>query len=785
MREVYPLNFNWFFKRFDPKDITTTTFDAFDVVHIPHNAVDIPFHDFDETDIYGVFSYVKHFEIKDTWKDKHIFIQFDGVAHEAIIYINGKKIKSHQGGYVPFTIDVTAFIDWKQKEQRLMVKVDTHENPSIPPFGGVVDYLGYGGIYREVDLIVLEKNHIQDVTILANDQSKVRLKIHLSTSKGNLGIAIYDFNQTIVNKIEHPITDDVMDIVVDVKDHLIWSLENPFLYKVEIKLYANDTLSDQVTETFGFRHAVFKNDGFYLNHKKIKLIGLNRHQSFPYVGNAMPKQAQIDDADLLKFELGINMVRTAHYPQSKHFIKRCDEIGLLVFEEIPGWQHIGDAAWKENSFNDLTQMIKRDKNHPSIVLWGVRINESPDDDLFYMKTNDIAHQLDGTRQTGGVRNIAKSHFFEDVYTYNDFSHQGNNRGLEPKHKICKRIPYLVTEFNGHMFPTKRFDDEAHRIDHAKRHLNVLNEMLDPKNGISGAIGWAMADYNTHASFGSGDLICYHGVLDMFRIPKLAAASYQSQQSTMPFMKVTSDMHIGEYAAGKLDQVMVLTNLDYIKLYQNDQYINTFYPNHRMYPNLIHPPIIIDDFIGNRLIDEEHMTKKDSNITKNLFKSVMNHGPHLPLIDKLKFLYVMKKNKLTYDQSVKLFFKYVSGWGSKTSTYRFEGYKNDQHVQTEIKGLQASYTYVLEMKSDQLVIGQTYDCAKITIKKVDAHQNVAAYAFDPVSIQTEGVIECIGPQNIHLSGGVAAFWIKTSDLKGNGKMIINIGETQLIKEVKVI
>ena len=117
-------------------------------------------------------------------------------------------------------------------------------------------------------------------------------------------------------------------------------------------------------------------------------------------------------------------MRTSHYPQSHHFINRGDGLGLLVFMEIPGWQHIGDEAWKKQACINAEEMIRQYRNHPSIMIWGVRINESQDDDAFYMETNRIAHELDDTRQTGGVRNFRKSHLFEDVYTYNDFIHDG-------------------------------------------------------------------------------------------------------------------------------------------------------------------------------------------------------------------------------------------------------------------------------------------------------------------------------------------------------------------------
>src|SRR5690606_15369707 len=166
--------------------------------------------------------------------------------------------------------------------------------------------------------------------------------------------------------------------------------------------------ADRVDTRFGFREARFEADGFFLNGERLPLIGLNRHQTYPYIGAAAPARLQRRDAEIVKWELGCNLVRTSHYPQSRYFLDRCDEIGLLVFEEIPGWQHIGDEAWKQLSLDYLRAMIERDRNRPAIVLWGVRVNESGDDTAFYRATNDLAHELDPTRQTGGVRYIWES-----------------------------------------------------------------------------------------------------------------------------------------------------------------------------------------------------------------------------------------------------------------------------------------------------------------------------------------------------------------------------------------
>ena len=182
-----------------------------------------------------------------------------------------------------------------------------------------------------------------------------------------------------------------VDLIIDDSATIgLWDLDRPTLYQAVVTLEASSRLASCSTSyevRFGFREARFTPDGFYLNGRALKLRGLNRHQTYPYVGGAMPARVQRRDAEILKYELTCNIVRTSHYPQSPHFLDRCDEIGLLVFEEIPGWQHIGDEAWQELACRDVEAMIRRDRNHPSIILWGVRINESPDDHDFY-----TAHQ---------------------------------------------------------------------------------------------------------------------------------------------------------------------------------------------------------------------------------------------------------------------------------------------------------------------------------------------------------------------------------------------------------
>jgi beta-galactosidase len=426
-------------------------------------------------------------------------------------------------------------------------------------------------------------------------------------------------------------------------------------------------------------------------------------------------------------------------------------------------------------------MILKDINHPSVIMWGVRINESQDYDEFYRKTNALARELDDTRQTGGVRCIQNSNVLEDVYTYNDFIHNGKNQALNKKKKVTKTDkPYLITEYNGHMFPTKKFDNESRRIEHALRHLNVINAMRGDEE-IAGAIGWCMFDYNTHKDFGSGDKICHHGVMDMFRIPKHAAFVYGSQQDENPVMYVANSLNIGEYDASLLEDIYVFTNCDYIKLYKNGEYVNTFYPDRKRYPNVMHPPVIIDDLIGNAIKENEKFGAADAKIVKELLMKVNKNGANLGLLDSIKMGRIVLKYKLNMRDAEDLYTKYFGGWGSLATYYSFEGYMGDKCVLKATKGQVMNPRLTMVIDESKLVEEETYDTTRIVLRLVDDYGNDIVYANDAVAIKTEGPIEIIGPKVISLIGGSIGFWVKTKGESGIGKVVVTSERFGVIEE----
>lgn len=748
-------------------------------VDIPHTNVETPFNNFSEKIYQFISSYERVIDIKKL-KNKRYVLQFDGVMTYAEVYVNTVLVGSHKGGYTPFKIDITDQL--KDGENKIFVKVDSHERQDIPPFGFVVDYLTYGGIYREVYLLVYDLNYIDQVFIDVIDKTlKLRLFPIAHNNKSETLTFQVMQGQTCIHQFQRNISFD-KEVFIDEPINLEqWTLDKPTLYDLQI-MKANDLM---YASSFGYRHVSFKANGFYLNDQKIKLYGLNRHQSYPYVGYAMPSNAQREDADILKFELGVNVVRSSHYPPSKHFLDRCDEIGLLVFNEIPGWQHIGDVSWQDIAIENTREMIYRDYNHPSIFIWGTRINESPDMDDFYEKTNQVAHELDPYRPNGGVRNFPGSHLIEDVYTYNDFVHRGNNIGLAKPKKVAKKtVPYLVTEYNGHMYPTKNIDDEAHRVNHVKRHLNVQNDNFGSSD-IAGAIGWCMFDYNTHKDFGSGDRICYHGVLDMFRIPKYAASVYSMQRET-PYMEILSNLNIGEQEASEIKEVLVMTNADYVKFYINDDFIGDFYPSNERWSHLPHKPIVIDDFIGSLIHDHEPYSKKDCDTIKSVLLSVVKHGMNLPLKDKLRMFIFLKKNHLSLDKAAYFYEKYIGKWGLESVSYTFKAYKGDKVIEEKTVGNTDMHDLLVSVDQSRIEETDTYQTRRVIVKHVNANQNIMTYSHELIDITIEGPLALIGPSSRALIGGSTGFYVRSLGVSGKATIKIksvNYGTKTIDIEVK--
>ena len=739
-------------------------------VDLPHTCHETPYDYFDESLYQMVCGYRRVISVPEEWRDKRVILRVGAAGHSAEVYLNGTLIAQHHCGYTAFSAELTDHLIPGQ-DALLAIRINSREDQDIPPFGNVIDYMTYGGLYREVWLDIKEKSYIEDVFAIPALSGELRSRITISGDLSGLKIIqrVMDGDTVVAEGTFSP----ERETRLKAEGIVPWELDEPKLYRLETRLLREGSELDAVITRIGFRDAGFRTDGFYLNGKRIKLRGLNRHQSYPYVGYAVPASVQRYDADLLKTELGCNFVRTSHYPQSPHFIDRCDELGLLVFTEIPGWQHIGGAAWKEQVIQNVKDMVLQYRNHPSIILWGVRINESKDDDELYLRTNALAHELDPTRQTGGVRCITRSHLLEDVYTYNDFLHDGKAAGCKPKKKVSSDLskPYMVTEYNGHMFPTKTYDPEEHRLEHALRHARVLDAIASEEN-IAGSSGWCMFDYNTHQDFGSGDRICYHGVMDMFRNKKLAGEVYASQGEARPVLAVSTSMDIGEHPAAYRGQVFAFTNADSLRLYRNDRFIREFRPEDSPFSHLPHPPLELNDFIGDAVWENEPFKPTQARYATELIRFAPRFGSsRLPLNLKLKMVWLMMRYGMRFSDISDLYAKYTNNWGDTAVSYRFDAVKGGQVIATSIQEPVRSIHLEAVPSSTLLVEGKTYDAALIRISMRDQNGNVLPFIQEAVKLQTEGPIRIIGPELTSLRGGLGGTMIRTLGIEGRASLTI--------------
>jgi len=752
---ITPMNFDWSFAPGRQSPAIESPMKNAEKVNLPHCVSLFPAQYLNERDYQKEYTYQIQFDAPGHFPVHKLV--FHGVMLQFDAYLNGKSLGHFISGYLPVTIDISDLL--QPKHNLLTLFVDGHEDPSIPPFGKVVDYLTFAGIYREVELLSLPAAHILDARIEAHMDGRVNVELKTVGEAGPI-YRLLDEGKEVVRSEESSF--------ILHKPHL-WSLSDPHLYTLEIA-YGEDQRHYRI----GFRDIAWTREGLYLNDVRVPIIGLNRHQTYPYFGPAAPKSLQEEDADLLKAS-GINLVRTSHYPQSEHFLSRCDEIGLLFVDEIPGWQYIGeDEEWRNNCRDFARRMIQKERNHPSLVAYGLRIDESNDDDELYASIQKIRREEDPTRLSLGVRNFKDSHCLEDIYAYNDFSCNSLDHGADPAKSIkgAEGRPVLISESNGHMFPTKSFDPVEKRAEHALRHAKVLEDVL-ADHSYCGAITWCAFDYYTHKDFGAGDHVCHHGVYDMFRNPKYAAEFFASQGDDKPVLALASSMQPAEYNEALMPKIYCFTNGDCIKLYHNDAYIGTFFPDRKNYPHLPHPPICIDDIIG-ETFDEPKISKEDGRKIVAAFNYCAQNGfGRLRLKDKILLARLMAKYKLDYTYVYQTYAKYIQSWGEGSSIWRLEAYKKKQRIASITRGPSTDFHLALSTTRDYLIHGKTYDCLSLHVYKKDQLGNTMPYASDPLEIAVSGPVEVYGPSLVSLYGGATTVYLRSKPVKNPTEAIVTL------------
>lgn len=690
-----PINSGWRFGEYKDRS-TNPDFDdsAFEQVTLPHTVTDLSWREWNPKSWEKMWIYRRNFTIDEDLSDKRVFLDFGAAMIAATIILNGQKVGKNVDGYLPFSFEITDYL--KEGENKLAVKLDSGWDVNTPPNRPgrnttEIDFWQPGGLYRDAHIRIVPEIFLSDVFAkpvdVLTDNRRLELECTVDTSvlpenALKIGAELLKGDESISTTsasfkmdVEGQKTFNL--VLENLNEVELWDVDNPNLYNVVVTLAVDgEAIHDYAIRT-GFREAKFKKDGFYLNGDRLQIFGLNRHHSYPFIGNAMPPRVQRKDAEILRNDLNCNMVRCSHYPQAESFLDACDELGLLVFDEIPGWgMWLGDEEWKERVVRNAEELVRKHRNHPSIVIWGVRMNETPDDIEMNTKSRDIAHKLDDSRQTTGsigAWDHDTEEFVQDVFSLNDYSSREDKNGIQwPELRAPREdFPYLVSEAIGTLSgPAKvyrrnisAFKQQGQAEAHA-----IAHNIAGSDKGYSGLVAWCGYDYIS----GNGNRhegIKYPGVIDMFRVPKLGAAIYKSQVDPRSRPVIAPafywDFNPDALPFEEGQKAMICSNCERLELYVDDKHFATVHPAADRFAYLPYPPSFvdlnnIDGSVNPELriegyvddeevirrsfssgtsedelllkVDDEELTADGSDTTRVVFRAVDKFGAPRPYVD---------------------------------------------------------------------------------------------------------------------------------------------------------
>lgn len=589
-------------------------------ITLPHCVTPLSWHEWNPDSWSDVWLYRRRFTMPREFRNQRVFLKFDALMMAAEVSINGVSLPRHQGGYLPVTYEVTQGL--KPGKNLIDVKVDVRFI-DVPPAGSprgpiAVDYYLPGGMIRGATIFSVPHTFISDVfakpvdvlepsrhvevtctlDVAATTDSTAVLSVELMDGMRRVAKAVKPFTPSKAGKLEEKLT---LHGLSDIK---LWDVDSPKLYDVVVRLGSVDAILHEYRTRIGFREAKFTVDGFFLNGRHLRFFGLNRHELYPYVGYAMPARVMRRDAEILRKELNCNMVRCSHYPQNDAFLDACDELGLMVWEETPGWGYIGDEAFQEQVVQNVGGMMVRDRNRPSIIVWGVRVNESRSEQALYKRTTELARSLDGSRpcsgsMTGGTAKSWQETWHEDVFAMDDY--HGEKDGTVQISAPLPGVPYMLAETVGQRTYTapgfgniyRRTGDVATQYKQALYHAQAHDRALAHPR-MAGVIAWCAFEYGSPVKSYKG--IKYPGVADVFRVPKLGASFYQAQVSpdVRPVIFPNFYWDFGPAVPrGPGKDAIIFSSCDQLKLYIDGSPHSTLDPDRKNYPNILHAPFLAD------------------------------------------------------------------------------------------------------------------------------------------------------------------------------------------------
>lgn len=619
---VFRLNQGWRFGgKFIPAALRPDFDDsAFADVTLPHCVSKLSWQGWQPSDWQDIWIYRRHFALPEQFRNRRIFLDFEGVMNTATPVINDQTLPQHAGGYLPFHYEIT---NWVRPDNNVLaLAVDSRWN-NVPPDGhpqgaAKVDYLEPGGIVRPVTLRAVPQIFISDVfarpvdVLSASRKIEVACAIDAAMTPGKKLHLRADlmYGARLVASVSKSLrldrigTSAVGLTLSNLGDVKLWHPDSPQLYEIVVTLMLGHRPLHDYHTRIGFREARFDVDGFFLNGERFRFLGLDRHEIFPYVGFAMPPRVMRRDAQMLRREFNCNIVRCSHYPQNEGFLDACDELGLMVWEETPGWQYLGDAAWKDRVVQNVEDMVRRDRNRPSVIIWGVRVNESRNDPELYQRTTAAAKALDDTRPASGsmtpdARKTWRQDWHEDVFAFDDYhSAPDGSVGIDPP---LPGVPYMLAEavgqfsYGGKGFNNRyrRAGDLALQTEQALYHAQAHNKAGDFSR-MCGVIAWCAFDYSSLMN--AYDSVKCPGIADVFRIPKLGAAFYRAQVSPAERPVILPNFY-WDFGAqtphGPGKNACIFSNCDRLDIFVGDKQIASVQPDRTNFPHLKYPPFFCD------------------------------------------------------------------------------------------------------------------------------------------------------------------------------------------------
>ena len=624
-RDVMNFNVGWRFIKEDVENAHARDFDdsGWEIVSCPHGLELLGSEASGSVNYQGVAWYRKHFKPAKELQGKQVILYFEAVMGKCQVWVNGTLVTSHFGGYLPFSVNLTDKIDF-ETENIIAVKADNSNDRTYPPGKSqeTLDFTYCGGIYRDVWLMtthpihITNPNHVDKVAgggifVHFEDFSKeqVTLVVNTDISNQSSSDASIDLNIELIDAkggqtgasgsaSKIPANEAVVltqKIIVNAP-HL-WTPDNPYLYDLVITVKDSEgRVIDGMRQRIGIRTIEFRGqEGFYLNGEPFGEIlnGVNRHQDYAYVGNAVPNSGQWRDAKKIR-DAGLRIVRAAHYPMDPAFMDACDELGLFVIVATPGWQFWNkDAIFEKRLNNDIRQMIRRDRNHPCVLFWETVLNETryPED------TRKEAHRIvneeypyPGAFSASDASSYATGYEDFDIYYF-----WGGQ--LEGEHSsFIREYGEHVDDYRAHNSDNRvslRWGERPQLLQ--TLHLaDVMNAHIygQPKVLVGGTL-WAGFDHQR----GYHPDPFYGGLMDVFRRPKASYYLYTSQRdAAIKLMNADSGPIV--YIAHELTpfsgpDIIVFTNCDQVRLTMPGQDPHTQHVQ-RQGQSLPHPPVVFKD-----------------------------------------------------------------------------------------------------------------------------------------------------------------------------------------------